>query len=43
LLDGTFALREEGEAYRGVFAGENDVLRLDNSCFWEEKPEIQDT
>jgi len=42
-VDGAFALREPGEAYTSVFAGENDVLRLDNSRFYEEKPEIQDT
>ena len=36
-VDGTFALREEGEAYTRVFAGKNDALRLDTGRFWEEK------
>lgn len=42
-VEGTFTLREAGEAYTSVFAGENDMLRLDNSRFYEETPEIQDT
>ena len=41
--DGTFTLREPREAYTSVFAGENDVLRLDNSRFYEEKSVIQGT
>ena len=40
-VDGTFTLREQGEAYTGLFAGKNDVLRLNNSRFYEEKSKIQ--
>jgi putative transposase len=39
-VDGTFTLREPREAYTSVFAGKNDVPRLDNSRFYEEKSEI---
>jgi len=35
--DGTFTLREPGEAYSDVCASENDALRLDNGRFWEER------
>jgi hypothetical protein len=35
--DGTFTLREEGEACTSVFAGKNDALRLDSSRFSEDK------
>ena len=31
--DGTFTLQEPREAYTSVFAGKNDVLRLDNGRF----------
>ena len=34
-VDGTFTLREQGEAYTRVFAGKNAVLRLYNSPFYE--------
>ena len=39
-MDRTFTLREEGEAYRRVFAGKNDVLRLASGRFCEEKSEL---
>ena len=42
-VDGTFTLREEGEAYTRVFAGKNDALRLDSRRFWEGKAERQGT
>ena len=32
-VDGTYALREEGEAYGSNFAGENEVLRSENTRF----------
>ncbi len=32
-VDGTFTLRESCEAYASVFAGKNEMLRLDNSRF----------
>ena len=34
-LDGTYALREAGEAYRGHFAVENAALRPKNTIFWK--------
>jgi hypothetical protein len=37
--DGTFTLREPEKAYRSVFGGENDALRLDNQRFWQEDPD----
>ena len=39
--DWTFTLREPREAYTSVVAGKNDVLRLDNSRFYEGKSAIQ--
>jgi putative transposase len=34
--DGTYALREPGEAYGSRFAGENEALRSQNTFFWNE-------
>jgi hypothetical protein len=34
--DGTYALREPGEAYGSRFAGENEALRFQNTFFWNE-------
>jgi len=36
VYDGAFTLREAREAHTSVFAGKNDLLRLDNSRFDEE-------
>ena len=38
-VDGTFALREPSEAYASEYAGENDVLALENTVRWEENTE----
>ena len=39
----TYVLREEGEAYRSNFAGENDVVSSENATFWSENPEAAAT
>jgi hypothetical protein len=36
-LGGAYALRERSDAYGGEFTRENDVLRLENTIFWDEK------
>jgi putative transposase len=36
---GTYALREQGEAYGSNFGGKNEALRSENSRFWNENPE----
>lgn len=41
--DGTYALREPSEAYAGEYAGENDVLALENTVRWEENTESAET
>jgi hypothetical protein len=33
-VDGTYALRESAEAYRGHFAVENETLKLKNTLPW---------
>jgi putative transposase len=38
-LEGTYALREEGEAYGLNFDGENEALSSENTRFWNEYPE----
>ena len=37
-VEGTFALREEDEAYGSNFGGESEVLSLENTRFWNENP-----
>ena len=34
--DGTYALREQSEAYGHEFASESDALRLENTISWDE-------
>jgi hypothetical protein len=41
--DGTYALRESGEAYRGQFDIKNEALRLENTLPWERIPEVAAT
>jgi putative transposase len=41
--DGTSALREPSEAYMGKFTGKSDVLRLENTIFWDENDETAET
>jgi hypothetical protein len=38
--DGTYALRERSEAYRGDFSGESDSLIAENAIPWDENAEI---
>ena len=38
-LEGTYALREEGEAYGRNLDGESEALSLENTRFWNEYPE----
>ena len=38
--DGTYALREAGEAYRGHFAVENEALRPENALLWDTIAEV---
>jgi len=42
-IDGTHALRESGEAYRGQFDIKNEALRLENTLPWERIPEVAAT
>ena len=39
----TYVLREESEAYRSNFAGENEVLSAENARFWSENLEATET
>jgi hypothetical protein len=39
----TYVLREESEAYRSNFAGENEVLSFEDARFWNEDPEAAAT
>jgi hypothetical protein len=34
-IDGTYALRKSGEAYRGQFDSQNEALRPENTLSWE--------
>ncbi|HET9788390.1 MAG TPA: hypothetical protein VFP47_14735 [Pyrinomonadaceae bacterium] len=34
--DGTYTLREPAEAYANDFTAENEVLRAENTFFWDE-------
>ena len=38
-VDGTYALREQNEAYAGNFASESEALMLDNTFLWEKNAE----
>ena len=38
-VDGTYALREQSEAYAGNFASESEALMLDNTFLWEKNAE----
>jgi hypothetical protein len=42
-LEGTYALREEGEAYGRNLGGESEALSLENTRFWNEYPEATAT
>ena len=42
-LGGTYALREQSEAYAGKFAGASDALMPDSTIPCEKKPESTDT
>jgi hypothetical protein len=42
-LQGSYALREEGEAYGPNFGGETEALRLENTRFWNDNPEATAT
>jgi hypothetical protein len=39
----TYVLREESEAYRSNFAGENEALSSENARFWNENLEATET
>ena len=41
--DGTYALREQSEAYGHEFASESDALRLENTISWNENAETVET
>lgn len=41
--NGSYALRERGEAYNGDFGGESEPLRLENTVFWDENGGTADT
>ena len=40
---GTYVLRQESEAYRRNFAGENEVLSSENARFWKQNLEATET
>lgn len=41
-LGGAYAQRERSDAYGSKFTRENDVLRLENTIFWDENAETGD-
>jgi hypothetical protein len=41
--DGAYALRERNEAYNGDFSGKSELLRLENTVFWNENPAATET
>lgn len=41
--DGTYALREQGEAYAGDFVGRSEALTVENALFWNENVAASDT
>jgi hypothetical protein len=42
-IDGTYAFRASGEAYRGQFGSKNEVLRPENTLPWERINEVAAT
>jgi hypothetical protein len=40
---GTYALREQSEAYGSNFTGKNEALRSENTRFWNENSEFMTT
>ena len=42
-VDGTYALRESGEAYREQFDSNNEALRPENTLSWERTTELAGT
>jgi putative transposase len=42
-IDGTYALREQREAYGADFAGESEALSSENTRFWDENSEVAAT
>jgi hypothetical protein len=42
-MDGTYALREQREAYGHDFAGETEALSTENTRFWGENSEVAAT
>jgi putative transposase len=42
-VDGTYALRESGEAYRGQFDSKNEALRPENTLPWDRITEVAAT
>jgi hypothetical protein len=41
--DRAYTLRERSEAYAAHFGGESEPLRLENTFFWHENPEMTET
>ena len=39
-MDGTYALREQREAYGADFAGESEALSSENSRFWDQNSAV---
>jgi hypothetical protein len=39
-VDGTYALREQGEAYGADFAGGSEALSSENSRLWDQNSEV---
>jgi len=42
-INGTYALREQSEAYGSDFTGKNDALSSENTRFWNENSESTPT
>ena len=42
-FEGTYALREQGEAYGTNFGGESEPLSVENARLWNENPEATTT
>ena len=39
-VDGSYDLRESTVVYKGILENENELLRLENTYFWDDKPGI---
>jgi len=39
-MDGTYALREQREAYGADFAGESEALSSENTRFWDQNSAV---